>query len=373
MPISALVLGLAMAAMLSPSVLVAQPAVATTEPHSPRAVVMLLPGHTEPGPCNLELEAVQNQLADLTTAVELAPLGNSTTGAESVIDAAQQIAIARAAVLVFWIPYVEPAASGLTAGCAAASRVYLYAPDSEGGRILVRDLGEVEPGSEAQREALGVIVRSTLRALLLGEKLQGAKVSPAAPEKIQKPTPARTWHLDFLAHYGLWGLSNQIPVGHGARLGLDAAGERLLLGVAIRLNARGRTNWTDLSIERRSVAPELLAAVHLGKGRARLKLSASAFIERSELRVTSAPSGVELQSGAARWVPGLSPGLGVSVQVVRTLWLDFEIGADYPLEKTKYVVRQDGRDHVALEGWNARPFARIGGRFAFWRMPSVRR
>ncbi|MCU0662538.1 MAG: hypothetical protein MUC50_09465 [Myxococcota bacterium] len=327
-------------------------------------VVMLLPGLTDQRPCAAELEAVQNQLADLPVTVEVAPLGRAITQTDEILEAASHIAAARSAILVFWTPFGEGDVPLDTKDCTTASRVYLFTSDSEGGRFLMRDLGTSQADSETQREALGIIVRSTLRALFLGERMEGTP----APTVISTPPPSNPapiapLHLDLLAQYGLWGLSNQIPVNHGARLGLGVSGARFSAGLGWRLNARGKTSWSDVSVVRHSGGPEVFAGLSLGK-RVRLAAELAFFVERVDLEVTSAPQSAEVRANAARWVPGLGASLGISVAAGARLRLLAMLGVDAPMERTLYIVKAGGSERLILEGWWMRPTFRVGGLFS---------
>jgi hypothetical protein len=350
----------------------AQPAPKEAAPR--HAVIMLVPGTSGQNPCAAELEAVENQLAELPATVELAPLDPHISQTDEILEAASRIAEARGAALVFWMPFLHQEATSPLSTCSWANRVYLFIPDFEGGRFLVRELGHGPSGSEAEREALGLIVRSTLKTSLLGWPSDDTGELPQSSPRQEEPPneTSKNLRVYVFADYGLWGLSDSIPLGHGARLGLGISGSNLFVGMGWRLNPPGQATWSELSLERRSGGPEVFGGFGLGR-RVRLEALAFFFVERTEFEVVDAPKTAQVSAASDRWAPALGAGMGLSLPAGSRVRLQALAGIDVPWERQRYVVQKDNSEHGVFRGWLVRPVARLGGSFDILSSGSVQK
>lgn len=356
----------------APEIAMAQPM--PVEPSARHTVVMLVPGTSEKMPCAAELEAVQNQLAELPATVEFTPLDPHISQTDEILEVASRIAEARGAALVFWMPFSHKQATPPLSVCSSANRVYLFIPDFEGGRFLVRELGHGPSGSDAEREALGLIVRSTLRTSLLGDPLDDTpEITQSALERQAPPSDlTKDWRIYLFADYGLWGLSDAIPLGHGARLGLGISGSVLFAGLGWRLNPPNQARWSELSFERRSGGPEVYAGFGLGR-RARLEVLSFFFVERTEFKVVDAPEIAQVSTASDRWAPALGAGVGLSLPAGSRIRLHALAGVDVPWERQRYVVQKDNSTQNVFHGWLVRPMVRIGGCFDILSAGSVQK
>lgn len=306
------------------------------------------------------IRAVQAQLSDVSVALRVIWIDALAADLPSQIAKAEEIANGSAAVAVFWCDL------------ARADRFYLYFAAPKGGRVLVRELAGSGTGGMA--EALAIIVRSSVEAVLAGGEI-GAVVAPAprsaGPVEAGPPPSAGAGRdrerLAVTVGYELDVVSNRSPVVHSGAIGLSV---RIAEHLSIRA---GYVVSEPRSAEERGALLELGrhpfwlgGSAFWRAGRLRLAVDVALQLDVVTERVRATEAGVAVASGGREVEPSIVPSFRVAAEIVRRVALFLSAGADVALHRTRYVVSTPTGPVELLSTWPVRPRFVAGLEVALW-------
>jgi hypothetical protein len=338
---------------------------AADDPSAPGAastVVMLAERHQE-----LETDAivraVHGQLSDLSVALEVRWVDALPAAMPDQIDAAEHTARGSDAVAVFWCDLGR------------ADRIYLYFAAPRGGRVLVRELGGA--GSGGRAEALAIIVRSSVEAVLAGGEV-GVVVAPRAAEVEQEPAvetepppgepaPGPERALALSVAYDLDILSEALPATHGVALGLDvrvAGPLSVELGYLIAFPFSRAAHGAELTLRRHPLWLGLRAAWLTGN----VVLSASVWLQLDVVteEVRSLDPAVVIKTGGTEVVFSIVPLLRAGYLLAGRVELFVAAGVDIPFRRVRYVVDDPEGPLEIIDTWPARPRIIAGLSVGLW-------
>lgn len=280
---------------------------------------------------------------------------------------AQQIARAEHALGVIWL---ELPTSGLS--------VFLY---DASGHLYVREL-EPDGSVTSQSEAVAIVLRSAIAALLEGDSVSMTEVQllPPGPERKQRPAPsvapaaatrASAEHRYLRAGVSYVGtlFARRTPWQHGAGLalalgpadspwffGLDYAFfspvELESDGVRTRIQRHPIEAFGGLQLRVRTLFFNVQAAL------------SGDYLVRTTRQVSE---GLVPDPASERWLLAMSTRLGVTVPVGGRVYGVLNLGADFLLNPFHQVVaRATSDDEVVGSPLLARPRAEVGVMIAVW-------
>lgn len=245
--------------------------------------------------------------------------------------------------------------------------VLLIVTDVGRERSVVRRVG-AEAGASTVIEEASVIVASSLAALLEGGEIgvssPGREPAPPrrGPGPAAPPREERAPWLRLMIGYDGTSLSSEMPWWSGVRLGLSARlGHRLYVGAASVLSADAtiRAEHATLTLRRHPVELSI-GCVAGGPELAGLAEAGGLVDVLVATRVDVAP-GFRAASPADRWEAGLTARAGAVWKPAGTaLSLAALAGADYLVERARYVVRAPGAERVTESApWRGRAEVRL--------------
>jgi hypothetical protein len=324
------------------------------------SVVMLAERHVA-GDTGAVIRAVQGQLSDLSVALQVVWTDALAGVLPDQIARAEEIARGGDTLAVFWCDLAQP------------DRIYLYFAAPSGGRVLVRELSGAAGGGLA--EALALIVRSSVEAVIAGGEI-GVVVAPPpreaeterappAPPAVPPPGPGRVLALQVA--YDLDVLSTQQPAAHALALGLELrVGGPLSveLGYLFALPVAQEAHGVELTLRRHPGWAGLRAAWLTGQ----VSLSASVWLQLDVVteRVRALRPGVAADGDGTEVIPSLAPILRAGYLFSDRFELFLAGGADVPLRRVRYVIGTPSGPLELLDTWPVRPRVMAGLSVGLW-------
>lgn len=290
---------------------------------------------------------VGSQLADVPARLEIERPDGPAPDLETRLGLAREAAARRDALAVFWVDLP------------AMSRLYLFAPDAEGGRLLVREIGTGGESIEGRSMTMAVIVRGAVRGIVAGEAATG---EPAAFGAGEAPmAPKRESLLGFGLAYGLQFLSQEALLLHGARLeaAVRLAG-RVRLFAAFRAHPPPRIARDDLTAGMPIYPAELGLAVRLGFPAWFIETGAGAVVTVIDFDVTSARDALVQEDDLRRVEFAINPWIGAGRELGPVVAVFLRLSADVVVNRHRYVVDRGDRVDTLVHPWRLRPMALLG-------------
>jgi hypothetical protein len=297
--------------------------------------------------------AIRSQLSDLNVRFQLHWVDRLPPGLPEQVDVARRIGRQQRALVVLWCSHPS------------AEKVFLYITRFHGERILVRRVDRKRDGTLGRFEAIGVIVRSGVEAILRGGRIgirppHRPRLSPRPrppPRPPLRPPIARGSILALETGYALTGFARAEPVLHAGVVGLSMGLHRHWV---LRLGYRFAPGIT---VERRDLGVELRLFQHtlrLGAcfrwhiGRWTVAAQAGAVLNLQDYEPVARPPlvaepdgmdvtvGVDLLAEAAwRLRPWLELFVGLGVTVL--MW------------NRSYHMHTQGKEHLVLDPFLVQP------------------
>ncbi len=313
------------------------------------------------------LAALRGQLRELD--VDVLVVQSSQEPVASAARRAKQIANAQRALAVMWLE-LPP----------AGPSVFLY--DSS-GHLYARDV-EADGSALSQSEAIAIVLRSAIAAMLEGELVTMTEVQLPATGSEAKPPPAvppapRAMPRSVASHRGPYlraGLSyvgtvfaRRTPWQHGAAVVLTAAAADSPLFFGL-----GYTRFASVELESNTVQTRVQRHPFEALGGLQLRIANVFFMVQGGLaadylvRTTEEVSGGLLPAPVSRrWSWAMATRLGVTVPVAGRLYGVLNIGADFVLNPFHQVVPQaDASSAVVGSPLSARPRLELGALISVW-------
>ena len=295
------------------------------------------------------VRAVQGQMAEISIELMVHSTPSLPSKMSERVKIAEQIAHESSAVAVFWCDLES------------TDRVFLFLASPTGGRVLVRRLSGTSTAE--LEEAVAIIVRSSVEALLAGGEI-GVKTKPKKIEqKETEPSDKKTFHplFDMRASYAISSISNYFPAIHGAELSF---GIRPYKQWAVRVGPRfsqmlERTErGFDISVER---YPIFLGASFVGEiGRWTLGGIAALEIELARDQSVSTTQEAISREGGVEVGLGILIGFDVGFRLSKNIRIFLLPTAEIMLKKTDYVIAVGETTYTIIDTWTVRFIGLIG-------------
>ena len=311
------------------------------------------------------LRAVRSQLSDLSVALQLVWVDELPVAVPEQITAAEETARGTDAVAVFWCDL------------RAADRFYLYFAAPSGGRVLVRELRGAGEGGLA--EALAIIVRSSVEAVLAGGEIGVVVIPPATVEEAafveklapaesvveEPPGPGRV--LAMTVGYGMDILSDQRPAVHAVALGLEVRLTGPLsieLGYLFSFPFSHQEHGAELTLSRHPAWLGLRGAWLTGA----VALSASLWLQMDVVteEVRSLSPAVAVNSEGTEALFSLVPLLRAGYVFADRFEIFVAAGADIVFRRVRYVIDSPAGPLEILDTWPVRPRILAGLSVGLW-------
>lgn len=300
------------------------------------------------------IQSVQAQLSDLPVQLQVQPISRLGSLAAQMRVARQVSGTEGLAVVWFELTPGDP--------------VFVYVADPQKNRVLVRSVDW--DGALGHLEAAGLIVRSSVQALLAGKDIGFEAPAPPRPEPgpaavPPPPPPVRRFHTGLEVAYAPSLISGDAPALHGVGVGLDAGwGEHLVVRLGYRLNAPfllRESTWAVALVWSHPLSLSVGARLRLGRVRLGAELGGTAQIVSLEMKEVG--PWVSLATPRDQVLFHLSPRLTASLALAPPLSLFLAVGADVPLGERRFLTDGPGGPGVALDTWPVQPHAGLGLRF----------
>jgi hypothetical protein len=335
---------------------------APTEDQPPSRVVMLSDRVSEETNADV-FQAVIGQLSDTPVELSVEWLDELPPSLDGQLAAADRIAARRDTLAVFWIV------------SESEEQLLLHIADAMRRRILVRRLARSEAG--AQYEALALIVRASIDALLgggvIGIEAPRARAPepvaphtrPTAPPRPAEPVAEETrppW-LGLEAGYDLAVHSREHPLLHGVHLALSAnphAGLIARVAYVLRTPLVVEDNRVTILVEHHPVSAGLgyqwrIDGLILG-GTVSLLLD---YVVQTSNRLISKTG---IASDNSDLLMSVAPSLDLGYELNDRVALRLSVGPEIIINNIRYIYEATGGREVVLEPWWVQPriFAGVG-------------
>jgi hypothetical protein len=257
----------------------------------------------------------------------------------------------------------------------------LYLIDGSGEQALVRTIPAAADSSAAQHEALSVIVRSIVEALLAGETIgmhaveEHASVEPVEPvAEPETPAPIRWPRLSIGLQVEGASFSDELPwlTAVGVELGVRPL-PRLTLGIGYGFWFPATVVAPDIEFALQRNATSAFVGLHADAGRRlAVDLRAVGVLDIIRQRVVNVESDLTTDGGAARVVFGIAAQTRLWVSLYRRLGLFFGVGLEVLTNPFSYVIDHGGRNEL-LTLHRVRGTGVIGLGYGFVDRPARRR
>jgi hypothetical protein len=245
--------------------------------------------------------------------------------------------------------------------------VFVYVADPKRNRVLARSVDW--DGALGHLEAVGLIVRSSVQALLAGQTIgfeaQPVPIRKDVPRPVQ-PAEVGNFHVGLMVGYTPELLGGEAPVTHG----LDVAaavgyGDYAFARLGYRFMAPFLRNWSTNSVALVWRNPFTLGVgAQLPLGRVRLGAEIAGTLDIVSLDTRDVGPWVATAPSQDQLIFSLTPSVFASVRVVDPLSLFLSVSADIPLTDRHYLVHLSmGRDQTILTPYEVQPRGVIGLRF----------
>ena len=272
------------------------------------------------------VDRVEGQVSDLAVALVREPgeLGGGAGGAE--LDGARAIAARHGARAVIWF---RRDGDGWL--------VHVAEPDAD--RVVVRRVAATgDLAGSATAEAVALVVRAAVRAILVGEPEPEPEPEPAPPPPPvvdaapppASPPPRRSRAPRPFASLGWRAIAGDADAIHhaaSARAGAARGRWSVAVDVALAPPITLADPSATIDLGRRTLAVTGGRALAAGGGW-RLAAELGAGAHRFDRSTSATGAGLSPTAPAATWVPVVAPGLRASRRLGAGAWLELAVGAD---------------------------------------------
>ncbi|MCU0664970.1 MAG: hypothetical protein MUC50_21940 [Myxococcota bacterium] len=343
---------------------------AQAEPREPQRLFIVVPQELQSELASI-VDAVESQLVDTEVAVWTVPIPTAPASLEEQVIAARALAKHESCLAVLWCEW-------------QATRITLYSMEAGQERILVREIAEPEARSRA--EAISIIVRASVTALLLGqhvgvearaalaeerasedakEQATAAAIHDALPQPraleydTAKETPSVSWQVE--AAYSLVAHSAQFPALSGLAVGFSAkfAAHGLVFVqylIEQPLLTRGQTS--TLEVWRHPVGLGL--GWSWGFPKLELDLRAAVLADFATYASFDAAAGYEGVGEGMDVLLSLVPSVRLSYAALHRVHLFVSLGAEIPLKRLEFEEMTRTGPRTVLASWPALPLFQAG-------------
>jgi len=308
------------------------------------------------------LGALRGQLSEIN--VEVIVVSSAHESLANAARRAKQLAKTKHALGVIWL---EQAPSQLS--------VYLY--DSV-GRLYGRDI-DADGSPASQSEAIAIVLRSAVAAMLEGDEVGMTEVQLPAPSAINvaappsSPPPRRTIPVD--QRYLRVGVSyvgtlfaRRTPWQHGVELALSGSPTEspwfFGLGYTYFSAVDFESMGVKTRVERHPV--EAFGGLDMSLGAVSVNVQGAVSADYIVRKTPQVGEGFLAAPTSGRWLCAVSTRLGATVAVTRHIYGVMSIGADFVLNPYHQVVQQSSADEVIGSPLLARPRLELGVALSVW-------
>ena len=347
---------------------------ASAESKDLRTVILIVPSDQQNVLMSV-IRAVQSQLSDLDVVLKLHSLDHLPPEPASQLENAEKISTETGALAVFWFD-ISIEGQGL-----------LYIASEGGGQIVLRRI--VEASEEGRAEALAVIVRGSVKELLMTGKL-----TPSPPEHVSSqaeppplPTPEMirnisinirqaeplvpesetyeyVWLYQELA-YALYVHSAEHPAIHGLNvsIGFNVVDEiSLIAGYTVQEPLIHDGDTASIQLQRHPI--HFGIRTHFNIGVITIGGALPLIIDYANFENTSLAANMISVRDDSDVIFGLMPRLEIGYRIIDRLRLVILAGAEISLNARHYVspAPVEGEEEVLLDSWQVQPWLLAG----FW-------
>ncbi|HEY3448224.1 MAG TPA: hypothetical protein VGK67_17845 [Myxococcales bacterium] len=300
------------------------------------------------------VQSVRAQLSDLPVELQVAPVKKLEGFLGAQMKVARQVA-GPEGLAVVWLE--------LSPG----DPVFVYVADPRRNRVLARSVDW--DGALGHLEAVGLIIRSSVQALLEGQQIgfeapetprPGTKPFPKQPEPEKEA--GRRFHLGLLAGYSLSTPGGDAPLLHG----VDAAA---FLGIGENLFLTGGYRVIPSFLERAGSYSISVVTRHpfwlgvggkLTFGRVQLGGDLSCNVDVVDLEIKSMGPWLQTSPPHEQVIVSLAPTLFAAVRLVGPLSVFLAGGVEVPLNERHYFTQGPAGRGVVLTPWEVQPRGTMG-------------
>ncbi|MGC4121055.1 MAG: hypothetical protein QM765_42055 [Myxococcales bacterium] len=300
------------------------------------------------------VQSVQAQLSDLPVELRVEPVKRLEGFLGAQMKVARQVA-GPDGLAVVWLELLP------------GDPVFVYVADPQHNRVLARSIDW--DGALGHLEAVGLIIRSSVEALLAGQQI--GFEAPEAPKTGIKPFPKQPepekpgdWspHLGLAAGYSLSTPGGDAPLLHG----VDVAAH---FGIGDHLFLTGGYRVIPSFLERAGSYAIAVATRHpfwlgvggqLRLGPVQLGGNLACNLDVVDIEIKSVGPWLRISPPHEQVIVSLAPTLMAAVSIVGPLSLFLEGGVDVPLNERHYYTQGPAGRGVVLTPWEAQPRGTIG-------------
>jgi len=301
------------------------------------------------------IQSLQAQLSDLPVDLRVEPVPKLEGILGAQMRVARQVA-GEDGLAVVWLE--------LSPG----DPVFVFVADPQRNRVLARSIDW--DGALGHLEAVGLIVRSSVQALLAGESI-GFEAAPISKTGSPMPAPVARespYHLGLSIDYTPSKIASDAPVMHAVGLAIDGGyKEHFFAVLEYRLTAPFLHSGTDrcsiAQVWRHSVSLGAGGRITYGRFRFGGDLSGTLQIVRLEAQqVEDCTKFWTLDPPRSNVVFSISPTVSASVTIVRPLSVFIAAGIDIPLGERRFFLSESDTQTV-ITPWSVQPRGTVGLRF----------
>jgi len=346
-------------------------AVLFSSPHAPAAirepetVILIVPDSRKDDMISV-VRAVQSQLSDLDVILKLHSVKKLADSPSLQMEEAGEISKEYEAVAVFWIDFTTK------------GRGLLYIVSEMGEQTALRRISESE--EESRAEAIAVIVRASLRELLITGNLSMPAEKAAetqSPVQVLKTNitirqsgkldvgstgERRTWIYQELA-YALYVHSGDHPAVHGLNVGFGVnITPRISLAAGYTVQAPvihdGESATIQLERHPASIGPR----IHFYEEIINLKASIPLIIDYSTFEITELSGNLMSVRDNADTIFSLMPSFEVGYRIIDRLQAVVTAGVEITINAQHYVAPGPGigEQEILLDSWPVQPWVFAG-------------
>ena len=301
------------------------------------------------------VQSVQAQLADLPVELRVQPVQRLEGFLGAQMKVARQAAGAES-LAVIWLE--------LSPG----DPVFVYVADPQRNRVLARSVDW--DGALGHLEAVGLIVRTSVQALLAGQQIgfeapggpRPAGPEQAPPQAVPVPKGEQLFHLGFKVGYAPSTPGGEAPMLHG----LDAS---VFAGLGAHLLISGGYRVIPAFLERANPYSLALVSRHpfwlgvggrLTFGRLQLGAEAACNVDLVNLEMKDVGPWIRLSPPHQQVIVSFAPSVSLAVTLIAPLSVYVEGGVDVPLNERHYFTEGPAGRAVVLTPWQVQPRAAVG-------------
>lgn len=293
------------------------------------------------------LEAVQGHLLDLPVALKIEWVESMEESLRSKVRLARQAALRNDAVTVFWADISSP------------EQIFLYLSHPAGERILIRDLGGENESEASRLETLGIIVRTSVEAILEGGTIG---IHPPPREVKETEREIHDWLVLNVA-YGLGPLTTG-ALTHGPNFGLATyIKRRWRIFAGYRFILPEHYTNAGIHLELRPHVIELGSGVKWTWNKLHLFTDLALLANFVTADSTATAGELSAKSPRPDWQLGLGPSMAFAWSPYRFATIFLTITLDIYFNQPEYVVEDVTGFRKVVSPWKVRPFIQIGSAF----------